>query len=260
MASQDLRNISAKFLALSVLIICLIFFSNSKTKVLFGKPQLNALTVIAEQQPDSPLQISSIEVSSSKPDISQPDFELAKVTALVTNIGNTPISAFAISHGTLNDSKKTGVMFLNFMTADQSLQPGQSKTFVIVSLPSNKVNEPLGLAVDYVEFIDGKKWGDDKLKTSQQLLGQRDGAKAARIYFSKLLKERGREAIRSEISNGSDEIPVPQGYPPNREDGFRTGFIITRNRLQKADEKGGLMQLEKELQTPFDATEGRRNQ
>lgn len=258
--TQGIRNISMRFLALLILIACLVFFSNGKTEVLLGMSQSNTLTVISEQQSDSPLQISSIEVSSSRPDIAQPEFELVKVTALITNIGNSPIAAFAISHGTLNDSKKTGVMFLNFMTADQSLQPGQSKTFAIFSSPSNKVNGPLGLAIDYVEFIDGKKWGDDKLKTSQQLLGQRAGAKGAKTYFSKLLKERGREAIKSEISNNSDEITVPQGNPPNWEDGYRTGFKITRNRLRKADEKGGQVQLEKELQTPFDATEGRRNQ
>jgi hypothetical protein len=256
------RTLWLKFFTLTILIACLIFFLNSKTQALLGATQSQAIVVSADSQPDAPLHISSIEVSVSRPNIADPDFEQAKVTAVITNVGSMPVSAFAISHGSANTSNKSGVMFLNIMSLNEALQPGQSKTYHIVSLPLKPVADGLNLAVDYTEFTDGTTWGPDKFNVAQKLAGQRAGARAAKAHFRGLLKKGGPTAVMYSLGEDNtttdEDISIPRGNSRDWEDGFHTGYKVSRNRLRSAQTKGEA-EFETELQKPYDASERRHN-
>ncbi|HJU53729.1 MAG TPA: VWA domain-containing protein [Pyrinomonadaceae bacterium] len=263
MRESNRLKLGLKFFALTLLVAGLLFFLDGKTQALLGARQSENPVVTAELQPDAPLHISSIEVSVSRPNSAQPDFEQAKVSAVITNISSKTICAFAISHGPASASNKSGVMFLNIMSLNQVLQPGQSKSFHIVSVPLNAMADGLRLAVDYTEFSDGTAWGPNKFDIAQQLSGQRAGASAAKAHSRKLLMQEGLVSVLNNLGSDNaaddEEISVPRGHSKNWEEGFRTGYKISRNRLRRAQAKGGRTELENELQQAYDALERRQN-
>ncbi|HWS87070.1 MAG TPA: hypothetical protein VN282_08915 [Pyrinomonadaceae bacterium] len=262
MSESKRLKLGLKFFALTLLVACLLFFLNGNTQTLLGAAQSETPIVTADLQPDAPLHISSIEVSVSRPNGAQPDFEQASVSALITNIGSRPVCAFAIGHGPAGVSNKSGVMFLNILSLNQVLQPGQSQSFHIVSAPLSTMSGGLRLAVDYAEFGDGTAWGPDKFNIAQQLSGQRAGASAAKAHFRQLLMKEGLVAAIDKLGGDSEadgqEISTPRGHSPDWEAGFRTGYKISRNRLRRAQAKGGRAELENELQQAYDASERRQ--
>jgi hypothetical protein len=113
------------------------------------------------------------------------------------------------------------------------------------------------LAVDFVEFADGTRWGNDKGKFADWLDGMRAGGKAAIKRYQEILARSGINGIEQELA--SQTLIEPQS-PKSAEwgYGFSTGVNTVRRRLKEANTKGGQDGVERELEKPFDSTEGRQ--
>jgi hypothetical protein len=245
---RTIVKLSLIFLALGVLTGSLWFYSG------YAFSQTTPLRVVVTQQPDSPLRVLSTYVDTTNP--LRPLYGYS-----ITNISDKPVRAYAIQEGV-------------------SLGPGpsvartSSSYFPAVKLylkpyETNQVEGGLGgiyetppveveMAVDFVEFADGTRWGDDQGKSGERLDGTRAGGKAAIKKFREILDREGNDGLEQAIENPDLIKPENHPRPDNWALGFQTGVNMVKNRLRAAKTKGGKDEAKRELDKPFDSTEGRQ--
>lgn len=236
------------FFVLGVLATIIWFFSGR------ASTQIPPPQILIEQQPDSPLRISSIYMTS--PDPFEPQYGYT-----ITNIKDKSIRAYAIKEDIrLGDGQAgtSGVDLSHLPSLKLLLQPSQSR--LISADNSSKYTQPVReiiLSVDFVEFSDGSTWGNDLFNSAQRLAGQRAGGKAALKRFRERLKTGGPDSLTDAIIQDDVIQSDNQVSSQDWQEGFQTGIGIVRNRLKEAKRKGGA-EVIKELERPFDASEGRQ--
>jgi len=114
------------------------------------------------------------------------------------------------------------------------------------------------LVVDFVEFADGTRWGDNKGKFAERLDGMRAGGKAAIKKYREILAKDGANGFERAMENSNLIQPEEHSNPGDWADGFNTGVNIVKNRLKAAKTKGEQDEIKRELDKPFDSTEGRQ--
>lgn len=240
-----------KLAALCLLVACLVYVSNRAASTRRGAAPRQVLTVQAEPQPESPLQITSTKVLSSDP--FSPSVELT-----VTNKGSKGIRAYAVTYELVAEggSRKTA-LFTHLASQRNVLQPGQSRSESINESYSPAFISSVVLAVDFVESEDGKTWGKDAFNSADRLAGQRAGGDKALGHFRKVREEKGPSSLLEAVTSEVGAVELPEGRSPEWQDGFKTGVSLVRLRLNRAKQGGGLEGVEEELRKPFDAKEGR---
>jgi hypothetical protein len=250
--SKPIVKLSFRFLALGILTGSLWFFYNN-----YGFSQTAPRPrILVAQQPSSPLLILSTYVDSADP--LRPRFGYT-----VTNISDKPIRAYTIQESV---SIGTGAPIIstdltNSPAGKLLLKPHESKQEeggngrIYKSLP-----DKMELAVDFVEFADGTRWGDDTSKSGEKLGGFRAGAKAAIKRYREILASDGINALEHVL--GSQDLVQPDNQPKSTEwiDGFNWGVNNVKGRLSKAKTKGGQDEVKRELDKSFDSMEGRQEQ
>lgn len=209
-------------------------------------------TVSIQPQPDSPLRISAVKLDTA-------DYPKMQVNVEVLNTESKAISAFAIRQDDgLEYTGSGGVTLTQMSKLSTVLQPAQTKTITTGAETYPKGLENISLAVDFIEFIDGTRWGTDKFKSGERMDGQRAGASVAIARFLKLLETGDSSTIINSVnSDKRDEVP-PSSHSSQWEEGFMTGIGVIRNRLRQANKTGGLTEVELELRRPYDALNRRR--
>lgn len=242
-------KLSFKFLVLGILVGSLWFFYSRQG---FSQTALPPRVVVVHQH-GSPLLILSTYVDSSDP--LQPRYGYS-----VTNNSDKPIRAYAIQERVSIDAGAPIVsthlihapavkLFLKPHESRQE-EGGRGRTY---QSPPDKVE----FAVDFVEFADGTRWGDDTSKSGEILDGERAGGKAAIKRYREILANRGINGIEEELA-GTNLIQPENPKSSDWGNGFRTGVYRVKRRLREAQIKGGQNEVKRELDKPFDSTEGRQ--
>jgi hypothetical protein len=242
-------RLSFKFLLLGILTGSLWFFYNDD-----GFSQTAPLRVVVAQQPDSPILVVSTYVDSSDP--LRPSYGYT-----VTNTSDKPIRAYTIreSAGSSAGGAVVGTTLTHFPGVRLFLKPHESRQDEggagrVYESPRDKVE----LAVDFVEFADGTRWGDDKGKSGEMLDGYRAGGKAATKRYREILASGGADALEHALASQDSIQPDDKTKSSVWMDGFSSGVSRVKSRLSTAKAKGGQEEVERELDKPFDSTEGRQ--
>jgi hypothetical protein len=114
------------------------------------------------------------------------------------------------------------------------------------------------LAVDFVEFADGTRWGDDTGKSGEMLDGLRAGGKAAIKRYREVLANEGADGVERALEVLNLTPPESQNKSVKWVDGFNSGISTVKSRLTAARAKAGKDGIKRELDKPFDSTEGRQ--
>lgn len=247
--NSSMVKLSARFILLGILMGSLWYYTG------YGFSQTDQLRVVAEKQPGSPLLIQVTNVDASNP--LQPRYQYS-----VTNVGDKPVRAYAIKESTSLDAGGPVVRthFTNLPSTAQFLTPYGVKSAEgglgsSYQVPPIKVE----LSVDFVELADDTRWGDDAAKSGDTLDGMRAGGKAAIKRYREVLASQGDAGLDRALS--SDSPMQYEGKPKSEEwaRGFDMGVGFVRGRIKQAKEKGGKDEVSRELDKPYDSSEGRQN-
>lgn len=113
------------------------------------------------------------------------------------------------------------------------------------------------LSVDFIEFVDGSRWGIDQVKSGERLDGERAGARAALKKYREIKSAGGVKKLIEQLEASTGIVADDQNKSSNWLAGFRHGSAVVRSRLRKAKTKGAEAEVEKEVNKPYDSTEGR---
>lgn len=248
--NKVLLKLSLRFLLLGLLTGSLWFFYSRHGFSQTAQP----LRVVVAEQPGSPLLILSTYLDASDP--LQPRYGYS-----ITNNSDKPIRAFTIQervstgggapiiHTELTHSPAVKL----FLKPHESRQEDGGLGSIYQS-PPDKVE----LAVDFVEFADDTRWGDDASKSGEMLDGFRAGGKATIKRYREILANEGVNGLEQALANSNLIHPESQSKSVKWIDGFNSGVSNVKSRLLRAKTKGGQDGVKRELEKPFDSTEGRQ--
>jgi hypothetical protein len=256
MSQVDKHRLLIKLLTLSILVACLLIFSNDVNHPLLAiskKSQEPPPSVLVRPQQSVPLRISSTVINSNNP--LEPE-----VSFIVKNISGKPVGAYAIRYvATFGRANSEGVIVRNSNSVHSNLQPGQWEEGSLNGDTYSDAVQNIELIVDFVEFTDGTTWGQDKFETAERLAGQRAGARAETDRLLKLEQAKGSAALIDAISREDTNINPPADRSPAWINGFREGINFKRGRLRRANIQRGMNGVANELQQPFDALSKERD-
>ncbi len=241
-------KLTVKFFALGILIGSLLFFYHRPSS-----SQTAALRVVAADQPDAPLRILPTFVDPENP--LRPRYGYS-----ITNTTDKAIVAYAIQESvSLGPGSPIVTTTLSHLPAKKLLlgphdsrqeESGSGKTY-------DRAPTEVRLSVDFVEFADATRWGEDQIRSGERLDGERAGGRAALKKYREVLAADGVNVLIEALENPN---LIQLGDPTkssNWLDGFKTGTSIVKGRLAAARMKGGHDAVRRELEKPFDSTEGR---
>lgn len=208
--------------------------------------------MIVKDQPDSPLTITSVVVDYF------PDARMPEVSFKVTNISGKRIMVYAIKHVAALGSRGAVSGSVTIIRPDRkrALRQGESPEGEISGIQYPQAPESLTLSVDYVEFLDGTRWGEDTLKNGDRIDGMRAGADAEREALLKVLMTKGPEEVIRSLDSIRPEAEPPSSRSAQWLDGFRQGIDVVRSGVRS---KGSSQaEIEKELRLPVGQKEYRR--
>lgn len=242
-------DLSFKFLILGILTGSLGFFYNRQSFSQTAPPP----RIVVTEQPGSPLLILSTFIDASAP--LKPRYGYS-----ITNTSTKAIRAYAIQEKVSMDAGTpiVSTTWTNSPAVKLFLKPhesrqnegGRGRTY---QAPPIKVE----IVVDFVEFADGTRWGDDAGKYSEMLDGERAGGKAAMKKYREILAGKGFSELEQELANPNSIQPLaPKSV--DWSNGFTMGVNKVKRRLKEAQIKGGENETRRELDKPYDSTEGRQ--
>ncbi len=248
-----------KLLLISAVLLMATFFAAFTKSPILGiskifKAYSQTASVSVKPQPNSPLSIELI-------DPNRPIGHTPEVQVIVANMGTKPISAYAIRYDTSDDGSKSGGLELsNKALLNFVLQPGQSEIVNVGEGTYESEIKVIRLSVDFIEFIDGTRWGPDTYNSGERLNGLRAGAIAATSYLLKVLQKTGAEAVMKIAEGETINILPPSDHSQEWLEGFRQGIEIIKGHLRQSYTNRSLTEIESILQKPIDALESRRRQ
>ena len=233
--------------ALAAVTFALILVVKQDDQVGFGMAQSipafqpQAPIIVARNEPGNPLVISA--------ERQLPKTEQAPEIAFnVTNVTNKTIIAFAIrvdaAAGELTPVSK--ILLQNLELSATDLPPNRSlsnfDTYENLSSEQHRIT----LSVDYVEFSDGKKWGLDSLKSSEKVSGSRAALGTLTTQLAEIVRGTNANELANALESLANIEPPPQ-HSEEWNNGFRWATRSVANRLKRANQAGGLSQVNTEL-------------
>lgn len=202
--------------------------------------QPEAPIIVSRNEPGSPLVISA-ERQLAK---TEQDPEIA---FNVTNVTNRTITAFAIKLEVASGSRVVNTVSLsNLELSATDLPPNRSlskfDTYENVSNSQHRVT----LSVDYVQFSDGQKWGSDSAKSAERVSGQRAAVETLTARLPGIIRATNANDLGNVLESVAD-IEPPSQHSDEWNDGFRKATRSVANRLKRANQAGGLGQVNTEL-------------
>jgi len=207
--------------------------------------------VRVERGMGAPLTISMIDTSRTSE-------QRPEVHFTITNVANRPIGAYTIRYRFFSGRRSAGGGndLSDRETLSVALTPGGSDSDSIgegenVGVPVTAI----ALSVDFVEFVDGSRWGADLDRSGENIDGYRAGARAAAEALRNLDRP-GMEADLAAITGRDGDLGL---QPPNGKGeiwlaGFHRGIQFMKGRVAMAlrEGSGG---LEAVIAQPIDATD-----
>lgn len=203
--------------------------------------QPQAPVIVARNEPGSPLVISA---ERQLPKTEQaPEFVFN-----VTNVTNKTIIAFAIrveeAAGQRTPTSEILLQSLELSATD--LPPNRSQSIADTYENVSSEQHRITLSVDYVEFSDGKKWGVDSLKSSEKVAGSRAGLEVLLTRLAETIGGTNANELANVLESMGNIEPPPQ-HSGEWNYGFEWGTRSVVNRLKRANQTGGLSQVNIEL-------------
>jgi len=214
-----------------------------------GEASVSKVLVLKMRQPGSPLTISQVIVDDS------PDPLMPVIHCIIKNSSDKGIIAYSVKHEAVFGQRTgtfSGSVTFNPADRENPMRPGVSRQVEINGVKYGEMPQSVMLSVDFVEFMDGNRWGPDTLKNGETIDGARAGARAETDALMKVLMTGGTEAVL--LSLDSIHPEPDQTLPRSSEwlDGFRGGVGWIRERVRA---KGhNLNEVEKELRRSVDLT------
>lgn len=243
-------TLSLKAIGAGTLLGALLFFVNGRSLSQTKDPR-----VVTIRQTNSPLLLLSTGVESTNP--LEPHYWYS-----VTNTSDKPVSAYAITQRvSLGPGTPVISTSFTYLPSDNLLlRPHESRQEnggVGKTYPKAPIE--ITLNVDFVEFADGTRWGEDSGKSGDRLDGLRSGGREAIKKYRDVLDHKGVAGLEAAMSDSSFLKPsFEAGRSTDWQDGFRTGLNIATQRLVSAKIKGGLEGVKSELDKPFDSKDRER--
>jgi hypothetical protein len=247
--SKTTINLVLKSLALGVIFGSVLFYFYAQ-----GSSQTPPLRITVAEQQDSPLLILSTFADETNP--LSPRYGYS-----ITNTTEKKITAYAIQE-TVSLGSGTSILtteFTHFPAVKLLLGPheskqeegGEGRTYKQAPVEVN-------LIVDFVEFADGTRWGEDKGKSGDMLDGKRAGGRAALKKYREIFASAGLKGLEQDLAK--TDLVQSGGSLKSAAwmDGFKQGVNIIKYRLAAAKSKGGNDAARRELDNAFDSTDGRR--
>jgi len=213
----------------------------------------NQPEVLVYPQPDSPVQLSSVVSKWRKStDNAGLEWNMLTIEFSSQNVSDKAIRAYSIRHFSGEFDKDVGSVQFSFTLKD-------SGTFNL-NHPSNeqigeqgflKPPESIKLAVDFVEFTDGRVWGKDISNSAEQSSGVKAGIKTALERLKETSRQSGIEAAIKTLDE-IKELLLPDDKSVTWKRGFKGGVNNARHHIKRAYEKAGIKGAENELQKLFD--------
>lgn len=239
----------------SILVFMVLFFFTFCIWLFPGHASQQSKEITVETQPGVPLLILA-------PEINLTDLQLPQIKFELKNMSGKAVSAYTIH---LKTNKANGfsekATVRHLLARSSILQPNMSKAEAVIAEDYIQPAPSYALSIDFVEFMDGSAWGNDKFKSGERLAGRRAGFTIEKDHFLKVLKGQGASALKKAIDDADViDSETPLGRSKEWGEGFNTGRKIVQIRLQRANKRGGIPEVELELQSPNDALEGRRQE
>jgi hypothetical protein len=247
------HKLTIRLLALTILTFCLILVSRSgggsslgpSAETSAAPAQTQEPTITVEVQADAPLAITSVASAGRM----APDSQFVEFGFYVINVSPKPIRAYAIRQEISASGTKLGggVALYNPQLANSVLRPNQSTFIGDTSTVTSGKKNIITLAVDFVEFSDGTKWGADSVRSSERAAGQRAGAYIVSQRLLQVLNTGKAEDVMHAIEDGTANTEPPADRSQEWKEGFRGARVAVLNRLKRIKEDRGLRELEREL-------------
>lgn len=205
----------------------------------------SSLLVLVQPQTGPPLLITGMTVEDAT------DPRMPSVQFTITNNTKKRIMAYAIRHdATLPHSSFSGTVAVNSPDRQRALQAGAE---VIGKITGIQYSEPpirLTLSVDFVEFVDGTRWGPDTYKHGELIDGLRVGVKMAKEAILKTLEADGPEVLIHSLDSIQVEPDQPALHSSEWLEGFRHGVGWMRERVRSKGKD--LVEIKRELKHLID--------
>jgi hypothetical protein len=247
--SKAIINLALKSLTFGLIFGSILFYFYGG-----GSSQALPLRITVAEHRESPLLILSTfadETNRLKP----------RYGYSITNTTEKKITAYAVQE-TVSLGFGTSIVtteFTHFPAVKLLLGPheskqeegGEGRTYKQAPVEVN-------LIVDFVEFADGTRWGEDKGKSGDVLDGKRAGGRAALMKYREIFASAGLMGLEEDLAK--TDLVQSEGSLKSAAwvDGFKQGVNIIKFRLAAAKSKGGNDAARRELNNAFDSTDGRR--
>jgi hypothetical protein len=245
---KSIVRLTFKCLVLGILIGGLWFYSG------YSFSQVVPPRIVVAPQPGSPLLVLPTFVDAPNP--LSPRYGYS-----ITNVTEKPISAFAIQESASwgPGTPISSTNFAHFPAVKLFLGPHESKQEDggigrLYQRPPVEVS----LLVDFVEFADGTRWGQDTSGSGEMLDGKRAGGRAAVRKYREILAAGGLRSLEQALADPSLVSPENVHKSDAWLRGFNMGVTSATSRLARAKKKNGEDELRRELDRPFDSTDGRQ--
>lgn len=202
-------------------------------------------------QPQAPIIVAQNE--SGSPVVISAERQLAKteqapeIAFNVTNVTNKTIIAFAIRvEVTDGRTPVSKILLQNLELNTTDLPPNRSLTSFDTYENLSEAKHRVTLSVDYVEFSDGKKWGVDSIKSSEQVAGTRAALETLTTRLAESIRGANANNLATVLESLAN-IEPPAQHSEQWNNGFRWATRSVANRLKRANQTGGLSQVNTEL-------------
>jgi len=207
------------------------------------------LKLFIQSQPFTPLTITETSVDSTDPITPS-----IKVTLL--NTSNLPIRAYTIKCEThFGKSNLSSYSLNNISFLEKVFRPQQARTLIFNDAAYSQPAQFAVLSVDFVEYLDSTRWGEDTYKSGERLDGWRTGAHTEAESILSQIRTNGLDIVLNHIQSKNSEVEFPSNVSPEYLEGFRLGIDAVRARILHTESKNKPDNIVNELQRPIDLSD-----
>lgn len=213
--------------------------------------RLKRINLVVRSQPNSPVTIASRSINSSDPNT-------PRITIKVVNVSDSPVRAFTVRCDThFGQSMLSAWSLINIQSIKMCFRPQESRTVIMDDANYSQPPQSALLSVDFVEFLDGSRWGEDTYKSGERLDGLRAGAHSEAESILSKIRTSGTEVALNDVRAKSSDVVAPSNVSVEYSDGFRLGVDAVRARLLQSRGKNKLDDVVNELLRPIDLSDWR---
>lgn len=201
----------------------------------------NKLVLLRVKQPGAPLTVVRLVSSDSG------DPLMSVIRCTIKNTSTRPIMAFAVKHEAVFERRTgtvSGAVTYNNTEEQNAVLPGDIREMEIYGVQYGEMPQSVNVSVDFVEFLDGSRWGPDTLKNGEAIDGARAGMKAEAAALMATLATKGVQGVMQGLESIQPEPDDSLPRSPEWLDGFRGGVGWVRERVRSKSP----VEIEKELE------------